>query len=75
MTNSLHGILSYNPTIQRYEAIFDDGSRKELHCGDVFNALIDDAYINVRIEFNWDTQTWFLVQAKDATLNGLNVQF
>ena len=58
------GQLIYDPSTGRYEI---DGD--ELHCGDVFQVLIGESWINTRIELSNDE--WYLVGLNEYRLDGL----
>lgn len=75
------GTLIYDPKIERYDICFGpEDYYGGLHCGEKFKVQIcnsgtkgDYVPVPVRIEFNWDTQTWYLVGLKGLELSGLRV--
>lgn len=60
------GTLSYDFGSERYEIAFDDGGQRvELHCGDTFQIRVDGEWKSTRIEFDWETEDWYLVGVND----------
>lgn len=53
--------LVYDPEIDRY-VIQGGGEEIELHCGDVFEVLVDNHWIRTSIEMKWlnGTGTYYL---------------
>ena len=59
------GQLIYDPTSERYEI---DG--QELHCGDVLQVMIGQAWVETRIELDANDE-WYLVGLAGHQIDGL----
>jgi hypothetical protein len=77
--SSTTGILGYNYDEKRIGILnsMDLWAVKGLHCGEVFEVLINDEWIVDRIEFTSRTDEWYLVNSKLSgnQLEGLKVKY
>lgn len=73
------GIMFYNSDLGRMDIKFpQDTSYGGVHCGEAFQILVYDAWINVRIEYDHSLKQWYLIQgshsAFEIPLEGLSVR-
>jgi len=56
------GTLFYDMESDRYDIRFGlEEYYGGLHCGDCFAIKVKNAWIPVRIEFDWEKEEWYLV--------------
>jgi hypothetical protein len=70
------GQLIWNASNQRVDIVFRDGSlHGGLHCGYAFDVLIKDVWQPTRIEYSWNSDSWYLVGIdRDEEILGLTVK-
>lgn len=70
------GVLFYDQVIDRMDFEYDiESYYGGLHCGQSFEAFIDNEWVEVSIEFNFDNKKWYIPYYSDLELNGLLVRF
>lgn len=78
MRNQKIGRLGYNYNNDRYGVLnnMDLWEDEGLHCGECFDALVNDEWISDRIEMKRN-KTWYLVETKleGEQLEGLKVRY
>lgn len=56
------GRLGYNSQNDRYGLLISDlWEREGFHCGETLEVLVEDDWVQTRIEFSWEEQEWYLV--------------
>lgn len=56
------GRLGYNSQNDRYGLLISDlWEREGFHCGETLEVLVEDDWVQTRIEFSWEQQEWYLV--------------
>ena len=67
------GFLFFNNSIGRYDVVFPgEGNYGGLHCGNVFDILVNGAWEPTRIEHNGED--WYLVGFEDLSLEEQRVR-
>jgi len=62
MAKIVQGRLGYNSTNKRYGLLVCDlWETTGFHCGECLEVLVNDAWVQTRMEFSLDSQKWYLV--------------
>lgn len=69
------GILFYDEVSERYDFKYDtEQCYGGLHCGEGFEVLLNGSWVHTRIEYDWDSNQWYLVGLKGISLPGLDIR-
>lgn len=62
MVEIIQGRLGYNSENNRYGLlVLDLWEDTGFHCGECLDVLVDDSWLQTRMEFSWERREWYLV--------------